>query len=84
MSRFALLFSVLILALAPEARAARISQPDACGHATRADHVQNCEANRWACATQFGPSSRVQHGLAHCGVSYDQCMSSGSRASASH
>jgi hypothetical protein len=71
MSRFAL-FAILTFALAPEARAAL---PDACGHSTRAEHVQGCEARRGACAETFGPSSRVQHGLTHCRIGFDQCMS---------
>lgn len=83
MSRFTLVFfAVLTFVLASEARAARFSQPDACGHPTLADHAQSCEDTRWACSQQFGPSSKgPPHGLTHCRISYDQCMSRGAAAS---
>ncbi|WP_296713115.1 hypothetical protein [Rhodoblastus sp.] len=79
MSRsFLALFAVLTFVLASEARAARFSLPDDCGHPTRSDHVQGCENTRWACSQQFGPSSKgPPHGLTHCRISYDQCMSLG-------
>ncbi|MBB4200940.1 hypothetical protein GGD83_004769 [Rhodoblastus sphagnicola] len=78
MSRSTLVFAaVLTVVLASEARAARFSLPDDCGHPTRSGHVQSCEKNRWACSQKFGPSSQAQHGLTHCRISFDQCMSRG-------
>jgi len=85
MSRSSLaLFAILTFSVASQARADESLLPDASGRLARADHVQSCERNKWACSQQFGPSSEVLHELAHCRIKYEQCLNRGDGASTFH